>query len=276
MFAKLLNTMSQAGIGLAILLVSMPLKAELVFSVPPWDSEEKQRAMFDPIAQAMSEWIGTKVVYQHNSNFTTYSLAMRGGKFDLVFDGPQFNAWRMKNSKHDILVNLPERLTFMVITGAGNNAVTSTEDLIDKQVCGQSPPHLGTLLLWSRFPNSARQPILQTIKGETKVYDELKSGKCSVAIIRNNIYLQMKDAEKAKYKVIFTSRTVPNLAVSAGPDVTEKQRRVLIEKLTNSKNLGVFKTFFDMKAKAADKFEKADPQEYAGLDMLLKDGSYGW
>lgn len=276
MLRRLLRLAGQGGICLAMLLGSTSIKAELVIGSPPWGTEEHQRAIFEPIAKAMSGWLGTKVVYRYSNNFTTFSLAMRGEKFDFVFDGPHFNAWRMASINHTPVVNLPEQLQFMVVTGADNKTINTTEDLIGKRVCGQSPPQLGTLLLWHEYKDPARQPVLQAIKGEAKVYDNLKSGKCPIAILRNSTYLRMDETEKAKYKLVFTSRSVPNLALSASPNVTEKQRRILAEKLTDAKTAGVFKPIFDKYVKTATRFEKAEPKEYEGLEMVLKNGSYGW
>ncbi len=43
-------------------------------------SEEQMREVFEPVAEAMTEWLGTKVVYSFANNFSTYSFGMMAGK----------------------------------------------------------------------------------------------------------------------------------------------------------------------------------------------------
>lgn len=271
MFTNTLRHIWKIGLCLFLLISSTTLKAELVFSTAPWGTEENEKAMFEPVAQAMSKWLNTTVVYQSNSNFTTYASNMRRGKYDLVLDGAQFTAWRIKRLKHEPLVTLPERLEFLAVTNS--KSVKNLDALIGKPVCGQAPPQLGTLLLWSRF-RIDREPVLQVINGETQVFEDLMSGKCSTAILRNNVYAKMSDADKARMRVIYTSRSVPNAGLSAGPNVTKAQRRILIEKMTDPTSVAVFNRFFELKAKSATQFIAADAKDYNGLEVLMDSISY--
>lgn len=271
MLSNKLRPISRIGLCLFLLVSSTALKAELIFSTAPWGSEENDKAMFEPVAQAMSRWLNTTVVYKSNSNFTTYAANMRSGKYDLVLDGAQFTAWRIKKLKHEPLVTLPERLEFLAVTNS--KSIKNLDDLIGKPVCGQAPPQLGTLMLWSRF-RIDREPVLQVVKGETQVFEDLMAGKCSTAILRNNVYAKMGDADKARMRVIYTSRSVPNAGLSAGPKVTKAQRRILIEKMSDPTSAAAFKRFFDLKAQSATQFTPADAKDYSGLEVLMDSISY--
>lgn len=264
------------AVGILVGMISAAAHGQLVFTSAPRGTEAIERAIYDPVARAMSEWLGTEVVYEYAKDWTTYSFGMRAGRYDLVFDGPHFSAWRMANIKHEPIVNLPHKLAFLVLSRADNPAITDTESLVSQKVCGMAPPQLGTLFLLSQYPNPAREPILQVIKNEKNVFENLKSGKCESAILRNSTYLRLTDAERAAYKVIYTSRPVPNMAITAGPNVTPQQRKQLIEKLTDPKTASVAKPIFDQYVKNADRFEKAEREEYKGLELLLQNLSFGW
>ncbi len=260
-----------------LMLFSPPIFADLIFSAPPRGSEVEERAIYEPFAQAMSEWLGTKVVYEYPRDFTTYSFHMRKGYYDIQFDGPHFASWRVANINHQLLVNLPENLVFFVVAPVANTKITNLDSLVAKKVCGQAPPQLGTLFLMTQYNNPVREPILETIAGgEANVYESLKNKKCDVAILSDNTYLKMSDAERAKYKTLYSSRPVPNNALTTGPRVTAEQRQILINNLTNPKTASIAKPIFDRFSKNATSFVVSDPSKFEGLDLLLKQFSYGW
>ncbi len=264
------------ALGLLVGMISAAAHGQLVFTSVPRASEATEKAIYDPIARAMSEWMGTKVVYEHAKDLTTFSFRMRADHYDIIFDGPHFSAWRMAYLNHTPLVSLPDKQAFLVLTGADNKAVTDTDSLITRKVCGQAAPQLGTLFLLSQYTNPSQEPILQIVKGEKNVFAKLESGNCETAILRNSTYLQMTDAERAKYKVIYTSRPVPNMAITAGPKVSPEQRRHLIDKLTTPESARVAKQIFDQYMKTADRFEMTNAAEYEGLELLLQNLSFGW
>lgn len=264
--------------ALAGILLALPTlaSAQLVFSAPPRGSEAEEKATYEPLTRAMSEWLGTEVVYEYPRDFMTYSFNMRDQHYDFVFDGPHFSSWRMENINHEAIVTLPERLVFFVVTPADNQTITDLDSLVMKKVCGQAPPQLGTLFLMSQFTNPAREPIIDVVKGEDNVFKALKSGECKVAILRDKVFAKMNPAERSKYRVLYSSRPVPNDAITAGPRVTASQRLMLREKLTDPGTAVVAEAIFKRFSNRAQTFEPAVANQFDGLNKLLERLSYGW
>jgi len=248
---------------------------ELIFSAPPRGSEENERAMYEPLAKAMSKAIGKEVKYVHPNGFLEYSVKMQKGEYDIVFDGPHFSQWRVENLKHSILVNLPENLQFVVIMQKLNNKVNTMHDLVYNTVCAQMTPQLGTLMLLENYTEHAAEPQLHLVKGEEKVFSDFKKGECSAAVLRDKRFYKMSDTDRAQYKVVYKSNVAPNDAITVDNKITKEQRMALIKLLTNPEEMKVAKPIFDKFSRNAVAFDRADPQKFDGLDQLLS-LSFGW
>jgi len=259
---------------LTLAVLSSPLAhADLVFSAPPRGTEAEERATYEPFVQAMSEWIGTRVVYDYPGDFVTYTFRMRKGQYDLVFDGPHFVAWRMANLHHRVLVDLPEPLVFNVVTGVENGEVNDLDSLINKRVCSLASMQFGTLVVLSQY--KLREPELQIVKGEARVAENLQSGQCNVAILRSNVFNRLPEPERAKYKVVFTSNPYPNSAITAGPRLSDDQRRILTARLSDPENSAMKDVLIRFTTKAAS-FTRAEPTRFVGMDQMLKERVFGW
>ena len=121
---------SPAGTALAgpALLENSPATASsepgtYVFSAPPRESAQAAAEIYGPIAKYLSAATGKKVVYRQPSNWIAYQAEMRKGEYDLVFDGPHFNAWRAANLQHNILVKAPGEHSFVVVVKKDNDKI---------------------------------------------------------------------------------------------------------------------------------------------------------
>ncbi|MFV2059020.1 MAG: PhnD/SsuA/transferrin family substrate-binding protein, partial [Thiohalomonadales bacterium] len=119
--------------------------AEIVLTAPPRETESAGKKDYEPIAQQLSELLGERVVYRHPDNWTDYAKDMRSGKYDIVFDGPHFAAWRIANVGHIPLARLSGYLQFYVIAYKDDNELTEMKDLLAKSFCGLASPNLGTM-----------------------------------------------------------------------------------------------------------------------------------
>lgn len=262
-------------IGALILFVSNNVLADLIFSAPPRGAEADERAMYEPLVQAMSKAIGEKVYYEHPKNFITYSVAMQKGHYDIVFDGPHFSQWRVENLNHTLLVNLPENLQFLVVAPLGRTKVNTLHDLVYETICAQLTPQLGTLMLLQNYSAVAAQPTLHLVQGEDKVFADFAAGKCTAAVLRDKTFYKMSNTERAAYKVIYKSPVAPNDAITANNKVTLLQRKALIALLTNPEAMKVASPVFDRFSRNAVAFNVAEPTQFKGLDQLLY-LTFGW
>jgi len=243
--------------------------AEFVFSAPPRGSYAEEVAVYQPIVEYLSRVTGRKFRYQYSDNWLSYSKDMTNGNYDLVFDGPAFNGWRMEKMSHTPLIKLPEDFVFVVIARKDNLQVTELKQLAGRKVCVHAPPNLGTLTLLSQFDNPMRQPSIVEIKGWDVAYQSVAEGKCAGTVlpIKN-----LEKNDKGLVRVLYKHKPLPNQALSAGPRIpADMQARIKHALLSDEGRAATTK----LRATYAGKdFIAAEPQEYAGLGTLLKDSLY--
>jgi ABC-type phosphate/phosphonate transport system substrate-binding protein len=196
---------------------------------------------------------------------------MTQGKFDIVFDGPHFNGWRMDNLDHTPLVKLPEDFIFVVIVKADNKSIQNIKQLAGRRICAHAPPNLGTLTLLNQFDNPARQPQISTVKGWDKSFNSLMTDKCVATVVPLK---NMEKLDKGRHlaRILYQSPAMPNQAISAGPripqDTQEKIRQALLSengKAVTAKLRAVY---------ASKDFVSATRAEYVGQSVYVKDALY--
>ena len=264
-----------AADGIAVA-AARPINAEapttaLVLSAPPRGTLAEETQNYQPIATFLTQIMGKKVVYKHSDNWLSYTKDMTMGKYDIVFDGPHFNGWRMEKLNHTPIVKLPEDFIFVVIVKADNTSIQDIKQLAGRRICAHAPPNLGTLTMLKQFDNPARQPLIAEVQGWDKSYNGLVEGKCVATVMPIKIKEKM-DKDKNLAKVLYTSKPLPNQAVSVGPRIPrethDKITQALLSepgKAATAKLRGVY---------AGKDFVPATREEYSGLGAYLKDALY--
>lgn len=239
----------------------------LVFSAPPRETPAEGAAIYGPVAEYLSGVIGRKIAYRHPGTWGVYRSEMLKGSYDLVFDGPHFNAYRAEKLNHNILAKAPEIYEFAVIvkSDAKFSALSQTAG---RAFCAHAPPNLGTLVLLSQFDNPARQPVIASTEGWGKIYEGVASGRCAGGVLPLTI-LKKLDKDGRAMKVLHKSQPMQNQAFSAGPRITAEQQVKLAAALTapsaaahTEKLRAVFKV--------GPQFVATSNQEYAGLSQYLR------
>ncbi len=254
--------------------------AELIFSAPPRESEDLGRQTYAPVARYLETVLGEDVRYVHPGGWMQYSANMRKGKYDIVFDGPHFAAWRMKHIGHVPIARLPGNLTFYVITKSDNKRLKSITDLKSTVFCGLASPNLGTVLIYSYFESSIIYPEIYEVKGGFKavykVFIEDKNGKkCRAAVVRDNIYKRLSKEEKKQLKVIFKSQALPNQTLTVSKALYAKAKNLpfkMTTKAGNKSGLEIFNRF----SKKEKYFQETKTKEYRELGKLLESSVWGW
>ncbi len=252
----------------AFLGVSTPAAAELILSAPPREAGTKGEESYDSIANFLTKVIGEKVVYSNPTNWLTYQSSMRKGAYDIVFDGPAFVAWRMLKLQHVPLVKLPGQLSFVVVVKKDDARVEKLSDLAGRTVCGLAPPNLATLTMQYEFSNPSRQPLILATKSFKDSYDGVVSGKCMAAVIHAKVYAGLEGQSHAT-RVIFTSKPFSNQAITVGPKISPEMRAKITQALLSP--AGTAATLSVLERFKAAEWLPAKPEEYQGLQVLLKD-----
>ena len=69
---------------------------------------------------------------------------MREDQYDIIFDAPHFNAWRMKHLGHIPVATLPNQLHIHLINLKEYVNIKTTEDLVGRAICATPSPNFAT------------------------------------------------------------------------------------------------------------------------------------
>lgn len=241
----------------------------LVFSAPPRETEEDGIRTYQPIAEYLSHVIGKIVVYKHPSDWLTYQTEMQRGHYDIVFDGPHFNSWRISNLQHNMLAKLADEHAFVVVVRK-DDKITDIKQLVGQKVCGMNPPNLGTLAMLGQFDNPMRQPYIMNTMSWAKAYEGVAfENKCNAAIVPIANLKKFPDSASLT-RVIYRTRPLPNQAFSAGPRISPNEQAQIASALVSPEAGSAMSRL--MAASGSEKgLAFATKEEYAGFDAYLKD-----
>jgi hypothetical protein len=164
----------------------------LVFTSAPRESAIEGAKIYGPVADYLGKVLGKKVVYRHPGTWGAYRSEMLRGDYDIIFDGPHFNSYRVEKLNHNVLVRLPGLHGFAVVTRK-TEKYTALAQMGGRSFCTHAPPNLGTLVLISQFDNPSRQPYLITMDGWENIYKGVVSGRCVGAVLPGG---QLKKLDK--------------------------------------------------------------------------------
>lgn len=238
----------------------------LVFSAPPRESAVEGESIYAPVAEFLGKTIGRKVVYKHPGTWGVYRSEMLKGSYDIVFDGPHFNAYRAEKLGHNILVKAPELHEFAVIVRK-EERFNALSQMAGRTFCTHAPPNLGTLVLLNQFGNPSRQPVITNTEGWDKIYAGVTSGRCAAGVMPVAILKRLD--KNARMKVVFKSAPMQNQAFSAGPRLTPEQQARLAAALV-SPVAASYTEQLRSSFKVGPQFVATSNQEYAGLSHYLR------
>lgn len=239
----------------------------LVFTAPPRETSEVAKETYQPVATYLSQVIGKKVRYKYPRNWGVYRTEMLKGSYDIVFDGPHFNSYRMEKLSHNILVKIPERHEFAVIAKKDGKSFQNVRQMAGRTFCTHAPPNLGTLVLLSQFDNPSRQPMIINTKGWDKIYEGVMAGKCVGGILP---VLNLKKYDRTgQTRIIYKTPAIPNQAFSAGPRVSLEDQAKIAKALASADASGPTEKL-RAAYKVGDSFALANNQEYNGLAEYLR------
>lgn len=267
------------GCLLAFLLLTFSTNAvyaELIFAAPPRESAEKASKLYGPLAEKLSNILGERVVYEQPTGWFDYARNMRDGKYDIIFDGPHFAAWRVKNLKHIPVATLPGHLNFMLVTRKTDASIKSIRDLTGKKICGLLSPNLGTNLIFNTFKNPVLQPIIYEVKGGMKqVYNSFKDRKCDAAILRDAAYFRLPKKERAHLNILVKTRPMPNQTMTISTRLKENAGKIAQFMVSHDGAIAA-DNILSRYSKKKKYFEKTSAKEYFGIEDLLEGVVFGW
>ncbi|MFV2056780.1 MAG: phosphate/phosphite/phosphonate ABC transporter substrate-binding protein [Thiohalomonadales bacterium] len=264
------------GLLLANTILVTNSNADLILTAPPRESSELGKAMYEPIAEGLSTLMGELVVYQRPKGWFDYSKNMRNNKYDIVFDGPHFTAWRLKHLDHTPVASLPGKLKFFVVANESDDELKKLHDLVGQKICGILSPNLGTDLVLSQYDNPAIQPIIYSVKGDMlAVFNRFKEGKCRAAILRDIAYDKLAAAQKQSLKIIYKTNPMPNQTITIAPKL-KKHRREIESFMTSPSGASASEKLLARYSNKARYFVPTVVKNYRGVEELIEGVVFGW
>ncbi len=239
----------------------------LVFSAPPRETAQIAKQIYEPVAVYLSKVIKKKIVYKYPGTWGVYRTKMLEGSYDIIFDGPHLNSYRMEKLNHNILVKIPERHEFAVIVRKDHASFKNIQQMAGYTFCTHAPPNLGTLVLLSQFDNPARQPVIINTKGWNHIYQGVVSGKCTGGVIP---VLNLKKYDRTgETRIVYKTQAMPNQAFSAGPHVSLEDQQKIAWALVSPEAAG---PTAKLRAtyKVGNSFAPASNEEYRGMAVYLR------
>jgi len=242
---------------------------ELIMSAAPREEDTEAEAIYGPVADYLSTALGKKVVFKYAGNWGVYQGLMQKGAYDIVFDGPHFNSWRVDRVQHNVLVKVPGDHVFVVLVKKDNDKIRELKQLAGRTICAHAPPNLGTLTALNEFENPARQPILINTDGWKEIYQGMLANKCVAAVIPLKALEKFEKDTGHQAKIVFRGATLPDNALSAGPRLSVQDQEKITRALLSPEGE---KATAKLRAKYASNkpFGAANNKEFAGLGTYLK------
>ena len=267
---------SRIALYFSLILFPQIAVSQIIFSAPPRENSEEARKLYEPLAKQLSRIIGKEVTYQQPKGWADYAKKMRKGVYDIVFDGPHFTAWRMKNLKHTPVASLPGTLDFYLVTHNKDKAPKNLKNLVGKSICAMPSPNLATDLVYDLFPNPVVQPIFYEVTGGMeKVFSEFQQGRCDAAIVRKNTYNNISKSEKSKLKILAKTRPLPNQTFTISNKLQSNHEAIskFLLSIAGAKTLDELLTRYSVGNK---KLQPSQRTAFVGVEEILEGVVWGW
>jgi ABC-type phosphate/phosphonate transport system substrate-binding protein len=270
------TTKGRLIVFLAVVWFGQSVCADIIFTAPPRENQQKAEEIYGPIAEQLSEILGEHVVYKKPTGWFDYSNRMRAGEYDIVFDGPHFAAWRVKHLKHIPVASLPGRLRFVVIVNKGDEGIKSVRDLAGVKVCSMLSPFLGTNLIYDMIDNPVLQPIIHEVGGGMKgVYQAFKRGECRAALLRDVMFNKLPKDQRSATRVLQATTALPNQTITVSQRL-QKNAQQIADFMLSQEGVIAADGLLKQYSGKEKHFEPATAAQYDGVERLLEGVVWGW
>jgi len=255
---------------------SSTASADLILSAPPREHAAEGVKTYGNLAQRLSDVLGEKVVYEQPKSWAEYANKMRNDKYDIIFDGPHFAAWRIKNIGHKAVARLPGHLAFKIVAKKDDNNISDVKSLRAASVCAFASPNLTASTLLDQFRNEIIVPRIVAVQGSMgDIFKSLKDGACDAAVLRDQYYeKKLSEADRATLKVVYSSQKYPNQGVSVSSRMSD-EKVLKVAKLLEQNEPSLL-PITNRFAKKAKKFVPSKNSDYIGISRLLEGVVWGW
>ena len=242
--------------------------SDYIFTAPPRESLEKGNKVYKPISDFLSEVTGERFIYEHPKNWEEYSAKMHSEHYDLLFDGPHFIDWRIKNLNHEALIKLPQLIRFRVIARKNDTSINSLKDATGKKACAPGTPNFAMLSMFSHFTDPDKQPVHIKVKGWKNVYNAVLNNQCDIGVIPKT-NLAKFDKHGENIKILHTHLPYPNQGFTAGGRISPRLTDKVLKALLSAEGQEILSNLRKRYGAGAE-LVRASNEEYDGVRYVLQ------
>lgn len=237
-------------------------------SVQPVLPAKQIKTNYRPLADYLSQKTGHEFTIVSYRDFLTYWIRMKKGKqLHFILDGAHFTDFRIQRKGYQVLVKMPDTVSFTVVTNE-DNLVFDMEELVSKKIASMPSPGMGAIRLNEMFPNPLRLPISIQASDSVDAVKKVLDGSVDAAIIPSPLV-----GRYSGLNTVISTEPVPHMALSASPAVPKDVAQAVKNALLEATNTAAGKKM--LKDLNIAYFENTSAKTYAGFADML-DGVFGY
>lgn len=253
----------------SLLLASMSSQA-LLLTATPLESESEAKAIYEPVAELLSDALGVEVTFEYAVDWLNFSKKIIASDYDLILSEPHIVAYVTSNTSilsMDAGAKLPGDVKFHVVVDADNSA-SNLKSLQSSSICMLPSPNFSGVLIMKEFTNPVIQPVVREVHGDfNQVYETFKKKRCNAAVIDDKSYQRLLTAEEP-IKSVHETRVSPNIGLALSQRIQRADRKMIVDALTSASTQERLSKLFARHSSGQGPFKEADNDTYKGLNIL--------
>ncbi len=237
-------------------------------AVQPVLPQKQIKHNYQPLAKYLSKKTGHEFNIVSYRNFLTYWIRMKKGQdLHFILDAAHFTDFRIKRKDYQVLVKIPDTVSFTVVTNE-ENFVFEMEELVSKRIASMASPGLGALRLNEMFPNPLRLPLYIEASDSVDAVNKVLDGSVVAAIIPSPLVGRFDGLNS-----VISTEPVPHMALSSSPKVSDETAQAVKKALLEAIDTPEGKKMLEDLNLVG--FEDTTPETYAGYADMLE-GVFGY
>lgn len=239
----------------------------LVLGISPLLGETETRRQYQPLCDYLA--VATKIPCRivTRPNFLSYWETMRRGQvYNLILDDAHFTDYRIEKMGYTVLAKIPYTVTYSLAVPRAAE-LRDPARLVGRRIATLGIPSMGAALLNSLFPQPSKQPIPVEVNTAGKAFALLAAGKAEAAILPTPLVRQ-EILRGAALRVLLSTAPIPDMGLSAAPDIDPGLRQTLREALLNAAKSDAGRKM--LTELGIERFDAASATVYKGQGRILQ------
>jgi len=260
-----------AVIFLAVSLAADGARAEvreLVLGVAPLLSEAETRAQYQPLCLYLASVTHLPCRISTRPNFLSYwETIRRGQEYNLVLDEAHFTDYRAEKMGYVVLAKIPNTVTYSLIVPRAAK-LDDPARLVGRRIATLGIPSMGAAQLNGLFTKPSKQPIPVEVDSAADGFALLRENKVAAAILPTPL-VRDEIVRGAPFRVVLSTAPLPHMGISAAPELSAEQRKLLRQTLLNAHKTDAGRVM--LARIGLERFDPANATVYAGQGRILKE-----